>query len=428
MVEELENYLKLGRKVLVGGGVGNKEHIIVKRSMGASVWDINNREYIDCTSQAGALNTGQCHPRVIEAVKNQLDSYTHIRTTYETIPKLLLADKLIKISPKGLDKVSFCLHGSVANEGAMKIAMRNSKGRKFICLEGGFHGRTLATMDASWDSANKFRLFSCNFISAPRAYCYRCAFGLNLDECEFECAQEIEKKIKQSTGEICGLILEPIQGNGGMIEFPQEFHKMVKESCERHGVTLIWDEIQTAFGRTGEMFAADYYKVKPDIIVFGKAIAGGFPLAGMIFNKELNDFEPGDHSFTFAHFPISMVAALATIGVIESENLLERTKKLGQRIKKQLNEMKEDYEIIGDVRGPGLMIGVEIVKNKKTKLPGITECSSILKESFKEGVIFGCSKYADMGNVIKIKPPLVIEESQIDWALDVLEKSIRVVK
>jgi len=206
-----------------------------------------------------------------------------------------------------------------------------------------------------------------------------------------------------------------------MIEFPQGYLKRVREICDECGILLIYDEIQTAFGRLGEMFAAELYDALPDILTFGKAIAGGFPLAGVMLREDLKSYDPAVHSFTFSHFPVSLAAACATLDVLKEENLLERARKTGDYIIKRLLEMKEKYELIGDVRGRGLMIGIELVRNKKTKEPACEETLRFEKEALKRGIIFGVSKFLGMGNVVKIKPPLVINEEEVERVLEVFE-------
>jgi 4-aminobutyrate aminotransferase-like enzyme len=222
-------------------------------------------------------------------------------------------------------------------------------------------------------------------------------------------------------GEPLALFMEPVQGSGGMIDFPKRYYQAMRALCDEYDMLLIYDEMQTGFGRVGRMFAAELYETVPDILVFGKAIGGGFPLAGTISREGLK-FEPGDHSFTFAHFPVSMVAGLATLQVLEEEGLLERGRRLNEFFTSRLLELKDKYELIGDVRGPGLMIGIELVRSKRTKEPAREESYQFEKEGLKRGVLFGTSKYAGMGNVVKIKPPLVLTDAQAERVMEVFEE------
>jgi 4-aminobutyrate aminotransferase-like enzyme len=422
-----ESDLEAGRKAFGGGGVGSEIPILVDYGKGALLYDKSGKEYIDCTSQAWSLNIGYSHPRVIQAVEEVLGKYSHIRTSFETVPKLLLSKKLVELAPDGLDRVIYTITGSEANEGALKIAMRNRPGNTFVSLFDGYHGRTMATLNLSWPHPNnRFTAWSAPVVRIPQAYCYRCPLNLTYPTCELACVDLARTIIlKGATEPPLALILEPLQGNGGMIEFPAEYLPAIRKMCDDLGMLLIFDEIQTGFGRLGTWFAADLYQTTPDILVIGKALGGGLPLFGVLFNSKMQGLAPGDHSFTFAHFPLSMAAANAAIQVLEEEHLLERATKMGAIITRGLRELQDRYELIGDIRGPGLMIGVELVKNRTTKEPAREETSQFVKEGLKRGVIFGESKYLGLGNIVKIKPPLVISEDQVNKTLEVFEDILR---
>jgi len=419
-----ESDLAAGRQALLGGGVGGGLEILIDHGSGACFWDSRGNEYIDCTSQAWSLNVGYCHPRVIEAVEEQIHRLTHSRTSFETVAKLLLAKRLGELGPGNLKKVSFGLTGSGANEGAMKLAMRNRPGNLFVTLWDGYHGRTLATLNMSWPHPNnRFAAWKGEVLRIPQAYCYRCPFELSYPECGLECVRFAKQAILKGASEPpVALMMEPIQGNGGMIDFPPDYYPAMRKLCDELGMLLIWDEIQTGFGRVGDWFAANIYDTVPDIMIIGKGLGGGFPLFGTLSRPDLKPFEPGDHSFTFAHFPVSMAAALGSIQAIEEEDMLARSRSLGALITERLNEMKAKYELIGDVRGPGLMIGVELVKDKKTKEMACEEAHQFITEGLKRGMVFGESKYLNLSNIVKIKPPIVITESQVERVLDVFEE------
>jgi len=418
-----ESDLELGRKAMLGGGVGAAIAMVVDHARGASLWDATGREYIDCTSQAWSLNVGHCHPRVVAAVTEQVQKYTHIRTSFDTVPKLLLAKKLSELGPGRLKKVSFCLTGSDANEGAVKLALRNRPSDVMVTLWDGYHGRTLATINMSWPHPNnRFTAWGGPVLRVPQAYCYRCPFQLTYPSCGLECVRFARQTIEHAAAEApAALIMEAVQGNGGMIDFPAEYHRAIRRLCDDLGMLLIYDEIQTGFGRVGDWFACNLYDVEPDIMVIGKGLGGGFPIFGTLSRDDLQPYSPGDHSFTFAHFPVSMAAALASIEAIETEDLMARGRTLGAAITARLLELRDRYELIGDVRGPGLMIGVELVKSKKTKEPAREEAHAFVQEGLKQGVIFGESKYLGLGNIVKIKPPLVITEAQVERTLEVFE-------
>jgi 4-aminobutyrate aminotransferase/4-aminobutyrate aminotransferase/(S)-3-amino-2-methylpropionate transaminase len=430
MYEDInDDDLNAGRKAMLSGSVGGELPLMVMKARGASLWDRSGREYIDCTSQAWTLNIGACHPKVMAAVKEQLDYFTHVRTSFETVPKLLLSKRLAELAPGDLNRVTYSLHGSSAIEGAMKLAMRTYPDRRFFLVPwDGFSGRTLASMSLSYPHPHPFLLYTGYSVRVPQGYCYRCPYEMSYPGCGLFCVKMMEKFIHNAVdGQPLAFLMEPIQGSGGMIDYPKEYYKAVREMCDRNDMLLIFDEMQTGFGRCGTMFAADLYETVPDILVFGKAIGGGFPLAGSIANDKVKGFEAADHSFTFAHFPVSMVAGLATLKVLEEENLLQRGVELNKFFRSRLAELQDKYEILGDVRGPGLMIGIELVKDRKTKERAAKESYLFEREALKRGVLFGTAKYAGMGNVVKIKPPLVITDAQAEKVMQVFEEVTQVV-
>jgi 4-aminobutyrate aminotransferase-like enzyme len=418
-----DDTLQKGKKALLSGW-GEMGDLVVTGGEGAVFKDIDGKEYIDCTSQAWSLNTGYNNPRVMRAAREQLDKITHVRSTFHSEPQLRLAARLSDLAPGSgegkLSRVSFSLHGSVATEGAIKLALNRKDGR-LMALFNGYHGRTMASMSLSWPHPNlKLTRHFFDVVRVPGAYCYRCSYGLDYPSCGIACADFIEETMQHS-GPVSSLFMEAIQGNGGQITFPAEFHAKVREICDRNDVLLVYDEVQTGFARVPAMFACELYDVVPDVIIYGKGIGGGFPLAGTLSRPGLPKFEPGDHGFTFGHFPLSLAAALENLDVIEEERLLERCGRLGAMIMQKLTELQNEYELIGEVRGEGLMIGIELVKNRKKKTPAVEECQAIAAGALERGVLFGTSRYHGMGNVLKIKPPVVISEEQIDRALHIFE-------
>jgi len=419
--------LAAGRRALMGGGVAGQAAFIVDHGSGAVVVDTEGREYIDCTSQAWSLGIGYAHPRIAAAVAEQVGRYTHIRTGFETVPKLLLAKRLAELAPGDLKRVAFTLSGSDAIEGAMKLAMRNRDGAStFLSLWEGYHGRTFGTMAVSWPHpGNIFGRWMGPVVRVPAPYTYRNPFGEGMtdEECVDACIHFTREAILHAVDlPIAALIMEPFQGNGGMIEFPSSYHRKIRELCDEFGLILIWDEIQSGFGRMGAWFGADLYGVVPDIMVIGKGLGGGFPISAILVSERLKGFKPGDHSFTHAHFPPSMVAALATIDVMEEEGLIERSRAMGGYFTSRLRAMQARHPLMGEVRGPGLMIAIELVKDRITKEPARREAAWVVHEGMRRGVIFGESKYLGLGNVVKIKPPFVITERQADRVLEVLDE------
>jgi 4-aminobutyrate aminotransferase-like enzyme len=410
-----EEDMAAGRQALLSGSVGGEMPIQIAKARGASFWDQTGREYIDCTSQAWSLNVGACHPKVMAAVKEQLNYFTHVRTSFETMPRVMLSKRLADIAPGNLARV-------------MKLAIREHPDRKFfIAPWDSFSGRTLAGISLSYPHPWPFRDYTGNTVRVPQGYCYRCPYERTYPECDLFCVKMMDKHIENAVdGQPLAFIMEPIQASGGMIEFPKPYYQAIRELCDKHDMLLIWDEVQTGFGRLGTMFASELYETVPDILCFGKALGGGFPIAGHLSRDGLQGFKAADHSFTFAHFPVSLVASIATLRVLEEEGLLERAQKVGAYFTQRLLEMKDKYEVIGDVRGPGLMLGIELVYNKKTKDPARKESYQFEKEGIQRGVLFGNSKYAGMGNVVKIKPPLVITDAQAEKVMAVFEEIVQV--
>ncbi len=415
-----------GRKALIRGwSTGVEPEMILVRAKDALVWDQDGNEYIDCTAQAWSNNIGASDPRVVEAAFAQARDITHVRSNYDSIPLLRLAKRLSDLAPGDLNRVGFCLHGSLAVEMAMKIAMKNRPGAgPFITLYDGYHGRSLATMAASWPHVNNdFRPYMTNVVRVPSPYVYRCPLGHDAAACVAECAAILRTTIEKGTnGRPAAVIMEPIQGNGGQVEFPREYYHEVRRICDETGTLLIWDEIQTAFGRVGAMFAAEYYGVTPDIVVFGKAIGGGFPLAGILIREGLDGFDPGDDALTFGQFPVSLAAAVAMLDVLDEDDLLAKCRAIGEYATSSLQELAGRHPLIGDIRGPGLMIGVELVRNRVTKEPAVAETTNVYKRAMSRGVIFGTSRYGGIGNVVKIKPSLTITRPQMDRVLSVFDE------
>ncbi len=431
MFKYTEADLEAGRQALGGGGVGNPIHMVIDHGEGVMLYDKNNKAYIDCTSQAWSLNIGHSHPKIIANVSEFIKHYTHIRTSFETVPKLLLSKKLTELAPGNLKKVAYALSGSDANEGSIKLAMRNNPSSNTLAvMMDGYHGRSLAMINASWPHPNnRFTAWSAPVVRIPQGYCYRCPYHLSYPGCKLACVDYAKDLIVRGASERpYALMMEPMQGNGGMVEYPEGYLPAIRKMCDELGMLLIFDEIQTGFGRMGEWFAADLYKTTPDIMTIGKALGGGFPLFGNLWRADLKTFSPGDHSYTFAHFPVSMVAALTFIEIMEEENLLENCRKMGKLFTQELKKLQAQYDFIGDVRGPGLMIAIEIVKNKTTKEPDYDIPDMFIKEGLDRGVIFGESKYLHLGNVVKIKPPLVITSEQVTQVIEIFKDICDVVK
>lgn len=422
----ISQQLERGKRSLVHDPrEGDNNKITLVRAKGSVVWDDTGREYLDCTSQAWSNNLGANDPRVIEAAIAQMREITHARPNFNTIPLLQLTAKLQEISPGDLNRIGYCLHGSLAVEMAIKLAYKNRPGRhNVIILQDSYHGRSLTTMAASWPHPNNpFLPIQPRFTRVPHPDPYRPRLGLDVEEDSKLCLSLLEDTIMKGVdGGVVAIMMEPILGNGGHIELPLSFLKGVREICDRFGIILIWDEIQSCFGRTGEMFAADYYGIVPDIMTFGKGIGGGFPLAGIMASDRLDNFEAGEDALTFGQFPVAMAAAVATIDAIIADDLCKKARDHGAYATQRLHEIADRRNLIGNIRGPGLFVSIELVKDRKTKEPALRAASEVYKRGLKRGVLFGESRYAGLGNLIKIKPPLDCTHEQMSLALDVLDE------
>ena len=421
-----EQDLQRGREALLGGwSSGSEPNVIFTKARGSTMWDSQGNEYLDFTSQAWSNNIGASDPRVVEAAFAQARELSHVRSNYDSIPLLRLAAALTEVAPPPLSKVAFCLHGSLAVESALKLALKNgSRNGRVIVLQDSYHGRSFATMGLSWPHSERaFDQFSPSPIRVRQPYAYRAPAGVTPAEWAARCAEELRSAIKaEAFRRPAAFIMEPVQGNGTQLDFPREYYHFVREICTEFGVTLIFDEIQTGYGRTGEMWAADYYGVVPDILVFGKGAGGGFPLAGVLASERLEGFAPGDDALTFGENPVSLAAGLATLEILKSDNLAQNAAEMGQYATAALKGMQSQHPLIGDVRGPGLLIGVELVRDRTTKEPAREEALEVYRRSMELGVIFGTTKYAGLGNVVKFKPPLCVTRQEVDTALAVFDR------
>lgn len=421
-----EQDLQRGRESLLGGwSSGSEPNVIFTKARGSTMWDSQGKEYLDFTSQAWSNNIGASDPRVVEAALAQARDLTHVRSNYDSIPLLRLAAALTEVAPRPLSKVAFCLHGSLAVESALKLAVKNGpRNGRVIVLQDSYHGRSFATMGLSWPHSERaFDQFMPAPIRVRQPYSYRAPEGVAPAEWAARCAEELRSAIKaEAFRRPSAFIMEPVQGNGTQLDFPREYYRYVRDICTEFDVTLIFDEIQTGYGRTGDMWAADHYDVVPDILVFGKGAGGGFPLAGILAADHLEGFAPGDDALTFGENPVSLAAGLATLEIMKSDNLAQNAAEMGQYATAALKGLQTQHPLIGEVRCPGLLIGVELVRDRKTKEPAREEALEVYRRSMELGVIFGTTRYAGLGNVVKFKPPLCVTRQEVDTALAVFDQ------
>jgi 4-aminobutyrate aminotransferase-like enzyme len=411
-----------------------KEQILVEGLPGSAVVrDSSGKEYIDCTAQAWTLNSGYCNPDVLYTVAEQMKRLTHVRYGYPTIPRIKLINRLSELFPGNLRKVAINNEGGgFGIEAAMKLAMINKPGATtFLTAWRGYHGASLATIPAShyMPYLTRFPGYGLgHYAKFPYPYCYRCPLGLERESCALDCLQLVEGVIKYGANTpVAGLIIEPMQGPGGMIPTPDGYLAGLKELCGKHDIFVIYDEAQTAFGRVGAMSASELYGVPPDMVALTKALGGGFPIGALLAREDLKRFTEVEEHTTFGANPVMMAAALASIEVVLRKDLPGRAKRLGEQVTARLREFQDRYEIIGDIRGPGLFIGIELVEDRESKTPAFERAVAFLEIAMQLGVIFDVDMPELAGmmptrrNVIKIKPVLTITDEQIEKALQVFE-------
>lgn len=406
--------------------------LVVESGKGCIVRDVDGNEYIDFNSGLACLNVGHNHPKVISAIKNQCDRFLHYSNTDFYYSEVVdLAEKLTAITPGNFNKkVYFGNSGTEAIEAAIKLAKWHTRKPLFIGFIGAFHGRTIGALSFTASKIPQRRYFfpmMPGVTHVPYPYCYRCPFKLSYPECHYWCVDFIDELVLQKyvpPEEVAAIMFEPIQGEGGYVVPPPEYFQRLKKLADKYGLLLIDDEVQSGIGRTGKWFAIEHWGIEPDILCSAKALASGLPLGATVAREKVMDWVGGSHASTFGGNPLACVAANAVIDVIKEEKLLENAAKQGTYIMKRLEELKEQSEILGDVRGKGLMIGMEIVENKETKKPSPKQASEIMVRSWKRGVaVITCGV-----STIRLVPPLNISRELVDAAMDIIEDTVREVE
>lgn len=375
--------------------------ILLVRGKGTRVWDAEGKEYLDFVSGLAVCNLGHCHPKVVKAIQEQAEKLIHVSNFYYIEPQIQLAALLCKHS--FADKVFFCNSGAEANEGAIKLARKYAKESsgenryEIITMEQSFHGRTLATLTAT--AQQKYHKGYDPLVPGFRYV-------------PFNDPESLKRAINEKT---CAVMLEPIQGEGG-VRIPQEgYLKAVREICDEKGVLLIFDEVQVGMGRTGKLFAYEHENVKPDLMTLAKSLAGGVPIGALLIRKGIAEaFQPGDHASTFGGNPLATAAGVAALRAILEEGMLENCQKVGDYFFSRLVEMKMRFPFIREVRGKGLILGMELEM----------EGGSVVKEMMTRGFLINCT----MGNVLRFLPPLIITKEEVDRMLEALEEVFKNIK
>ena len=403
--------------------------LVVSRGQGAMVEDVDGNRFLDFNAGIAVVATGHCHPKVVAAIQRQAAELVHMSGTdfyYENM--VALAEKLAELAPGGGERrVAFGNSGTEAIEAALKLARYSTGREKFIAFLGAFHGRTLGSLALTASKATQRRGFSPLMPGVhhiPYAYCYRCAYGKTPDTCAVECAKVIEDQLVKTilpADEVAAIVLEPVQGEGGYVVPPQKFFDELERIARRFGMLLVFDEVQSGMGRTGKMWAAEHFHASPDILAVAKGIASGLPLGATVARADLMTWPPGAHASTFGGNPVACAAALTTIELLEQE-LVANAARIGEYMMGRLREWPSRFPIVGDVRGLGLMIGIELVRDQATRERAPLARNRVLELAFERGLlVLGAGE-----NSIRLCPPLVISRDQAAFAVDVLEECLKI--
>lgn len=403
--------------------------LVAERGEGAVVQDVDGNRFLDFNAGIAVVAAGHCHPRVVEAIQTQAAKLLHMSGTdfyYENMVQL--AEKLASLVPGGVPRrVYFGNSGTEAVEAAMKMARYYTGRQHFISFFGSFHGRTLGSLSLTGSKNVQKKGFSPlipGVHHVPYPNCYRCEFNRTPETCALECVRHIEDVVIRHivpADEIAAIFVEPVQGEGGYLVPPRRFFDELQALAQRHRILLVFDEVQSGMGRTGKMFACEHFDAVPDIMTLAKGIASGMPISAAVAHAEVMSWKPGAHASTFGGNPVCISAALATIELLEQE-LIENAARMGVHVMNRLRDWPSRFEIVGDVRGLGLMIGVELVRDQATRERAPELRDRLEKLAFERGLlILGCGP-----NSIRLCPPLVITKDQADFAVDTLEECLRI--
>jgi 4-aminobutyrate aminotransferase len=402
--------------------------LVANRGYGAIVEDPDGNAFLDFCAGIAVCSTGHCHPKVVEAIQKQAAELIHIAGTdfyHHHMP--MLAERLVATMPKSHNwKVFFGNSGTEAVEGAIKLARYATKRDKLIAFYGCFHGRTMGSLSltASKNTQRKnFGTLLGGVEHIPYPYAYRCAQGHTNETCGAEIIELLEQQIFKrlfAPEEVAAIIVEPIQGEGGFIPAPLFFLQELQKVCNKHGIMLILDEVQSGVGRTGKMWAYDHAGITPDIVLTAKGIASGMPISAFIAKESVMQWKPGSHGTTYGGNPVCVASAMATLDLVQG-GLMANAEKMGNYIFGKISDWPKRFKIVGDVRGKGLMIGVEIVRDQRTKERAHDLRDQVITGAFRRGLLtLGSGE-----NSIRVSPPLLIDEEQADCAIGIMEESLR---
>lgn len=401
--------------------------LVIARGEGAVVEDVDGNRFLDCAAGIAVNSTGHSHPAVVQAIVEQAQKFLHMSgTDFYYDPQVQLAEEMASIVPiPGEVRSFFSNSGAEAVEAALKLARYRTGRPNLIAFLGSFHGRTTGAVSLTSSKAIQRRGFGPTMpgvFHAPYASCYRCPVGLQPDSCDAECLGFLEDQVfvhLVSPDEVAAIFVEPIQGEGGYLVPPKQFHQRLAALAKQHGILLVADEVQSGMGRTGKMFACEHFDLEPDIVTVAKGIASGMPLGITAARADIMTWPPGAHASTFGGNPVSCAASLATITLLR-DTLVANSAAVGEHLMAGLRDMATRHPMVGDVRGKGLMIGVELVRDRETKERADTERDAVVEAAFRRGLlVLGAGK-----NAIRLSPSLVLTKAQADVALKVLDEAL----
>lgn len=425
---EAQKVLALDRR-FVSPSYSREYPLVAKRGEGMLVEDVDGNTFLDFSAGIAVASTGHCHPDVVRAIQRQSQSLIHMSGTDFYYPLLAeLAQKMAEIAPGDFPKrVYFGNSGTEAIEGALKIARHYTRRHRFIAFFGAFHGRTYGALSLTASKAVQRKYFGPllpDITHAPYAYPYRCPCGATPAGCatDCKCAEYIEERLFKTTvppEEVAAIVVEPIQGEGGYIIPPARFLQRLREIADQYGILLVFDEVQCGMGRTGRMWAADHFGVVPDILVTAKGIASGLPLGITVARWEIMEWEPGAHASTFGGNPLACAAAMETIRLLE-EKYIANAAAMGEYLMQRLSGWTERHPTVGEVRGLGLMIGIEFVKDQASRAPNPEGRRQVIQRAFESGLLLlSCGE-----STVRLMPPLILEPEHADFALAVLDRCV----
>jgi 4-aminobutyrate aminotransferase len=423
---ETTAYFKRDRKAFGRTFRFRTSPMVIQRELGSNVWDMDGNEYLDLSAGGAVANTGYCHPAIVEAATSELRNFTHALTPlFPNRPAIELAEELKAMTPGRFEKAVWLGNsGSDAAETVYDFLPAATKRRKIITFFGSHHGLTVGANLLSGHVASARFLQSPIVTKTPFPYCYRCPYKKG-DGC---CNYPIEFLEREVFANVCPpedtacIMVEPIEGLAGELVPPDDFLPQLSEVCKKHGIALVADEVKTCMGRTGKMLAVDHWRVTPDVVILGKPLASGLPLSAVVGRRDIMESDSFNHLSTTSGHPACCSAAIATIEVTRQEKLAERSVRLGARMKEGFERMMGRHRLIGDVRGKGLFIGVELVRDRRTKAPAKQETTKMVYRAWQRGLIL--ANVGTHGNVIEVTPPLVITNEQVDSALETFEETL----